>query len=70
MVRERLELEEKKEQEREDAWEKRFILALHKCFKQTKKWRLTMIDKRKGNINRWKIIMKELLRCTPMYVDC
>lgn len=69
MVRDRLELEERREQEREEAREKRFTQALQKCFKQTKKWRTTKIDRKKGNTNRWKIIMKELLRCTPMYVD-
>ena len=69
MVRERLELKEKKEQKREEAWEKRFVQALQKCYKQTKKWQATRIDKKKGNISRWKVIMKELLRCTPVYVE-
>ena len=35
MVRDRLELEAK----REEAWEKRYKLALQKCYKQSKKWR-------------------------------
>ena len=35
MVRDRLEFEEKMEKDREEAWEKRYELALRKCYKQT-----------------------------------
>ena len=69
MVCERLELEERRDQERKKAREKRFTQALQKCFKQTKKWRTTKIDKKKEIINCWKVIIKKLLRCTPMYVE-
>ena len=37
MVWDRLELEEKREKEREEAWEKRYKLVLQKCYKETKK---------------------------------
>ncbi len=37
MVQDRLELEVKREKEREEAWKKRYKLALQKCYKQTKK---------------------------------
>ena len=69
MVRDWLELEEKREKERDEAWDKRYQTALQKCYKQTKKWRSTEIDRRKQDNKRWMLVMKELLKCTPMYVD-
>ena len=51
MVRDRLELE-KREKEREEAWEKWYKLALQKCYKQTKKWRSTEIDRSNRNNKR------------------
>ena len=69
MVRDRLELQEKKEKDREEAWEKRYELALRKCYKQTKKCRLMEIDRRKRFDKRWMVVMQELLRYTPMYVE-
>ena len=41
MVQDQLELKEKKEKEREEAWGKWYKLALQKCYKQIKKWRST-----------------------------
>ena len=69
MVRDRLELEEKREKEREEAWEKRYKVALQKCYGKTKKWRMTEIDKINRSKKRWILVMKELLRYTPMYVE-
>lgn len=69
IVRDRLELEEKREKEREEAWEKEYKLALQKSYKQTKKWRSTEIDKRNRNNKRWISVMKELLKYTPMCVE-
>ena len=69
MVRDRLDLEEKRKKEREEAWEKRYKVALQKCYKQTKKWRMTEIDKINCSKKRWIVVMKELLRYTPMYVE-
>ena len=45
MVQDRLELEAKREKEREEAWEKQYKLELQKCYKQSKKWRLMAIDR-------------------------
>ena len=69
MVQDRLELEEKRKNKRQTAWEKRYKTALQKCYKQTKKFRTMGIDKMKKSITRWNIVMKELLKCTPIYVD-
>lgn len=69
MVRDWLKLEEKREKEREEAAEKRQKVALQKCYKQTNKWRMTEIDRTKSNKKRWMLVMKELLKYTPVYVD-
>ena len=69
MVRDRLELEGKRKKEKEEAWGKRDKLALQKCYKQTKKWRLTENNKRNRNDKRWISVMKELLKYIPMYVE-
>ena len=68
MVRDRLELEAKREKGREEGWERRFKVALRKCYEQSKKWRLTAIDRRNGHNKGWIPVMKELLKYTPMYV--
>ena len=68
MVRDRLKLEEKRK-EREEAWVKRYELALQKCYKHTKKWRSTEIDRKSRSAKRCMVIMKELLRYTPMYIE-
>ena len=44
MVRDWLELEEKREKEKEEAWEKGYKVALQKCYKQSKKWRSMAVD--------------------------
>ena len=69
MVRDRLELEEKREKDREEAGGTRYELALRKCYKQTNKCRLMEIDRRKRFDKRWMVVMKELLRYTPTYVE-
>ncbi len=69
MVQDRLELEEKKEKEKEETWKKQYKLALQKCYKQTKEWRMTEIDKINRSKKRWMVLMKDLLRYSPIYVE-
>ena len=69
MVQDRLELEAKREKEREEAWEKQYKLELQKCYKQSKKWRLMAIDRGNRYNKRWILVMKRLLKYTPIYVE-
>ncbi len=69
LVQDRLELEEKREKKQGEAWEKWYKVTLQKCYKQTKKWRITEIDDTNRHKKRWIVVMKELLRYTPMYVE-
>ena len=69
MVRDWFELEEKKEKKREKTREKQYKVALQKCYKQIKKWQSTGMDRKKQDNKRWMLVMKELLKCTAMYVD-
>lgn len=68
MVWDQLELEEKREKDREKAWEKRYEPTLRKCYKQTKKFRLIEIDKKKQFDRCKMVVIKELLRYTLIYV--
>ena len=65
MVRDRLELEEKREKDREEAWEKRYELALRKCYKQTIKCILMEIDRRKRFNKRWIVFNKGVVEIYP-----
>ncbi len=64
MVRDRLELEEKREKKKEKVSIKRYELALQKCYKHIKKLRLTEIDKNLRSPTCWRVIMKKSLRYT------
>ena len=64
IVQDRLESEEMREREREE--EKRYKVALQNCAKQTKKWRMTKIDKVNRHKKRWIVVMKGLFRYAPM----
>ncbi len=68
IVRDQLELKEKREREKA-TWEKQYIVAPKKCYQQTKKWRMTKIDKMNGHKKSWIIVMKKLLRYIPMYLE-
>ena len=51
MVRDRLKVEGKRENKRQTAWKKRYKTALQKCYKGTKKFRATEIDKVKKKLS-------------------
>lgn len=44
-----MELEEKREKEREEAWKKRYYRSATNRSKKKEKWRMTEIDKMKRN---------------------
>lgn len=69
ITKERLEKEKKWQRERDDAFEKRYLAALSKAFRSTKKGRKQRMDRMSANDKQWRIIMRELLNSTPMYIE-
>ena len=69
MVRDREEVEEEKEKERGVAREKRYCTALTKVARQSKAHRKMLMTRRMNSHKRWMVIMKGLLKKTPMYVE-
>ena len=69
MIRDRQNLEAQREKDRMIAWEKRYSLALGKVAKQTKAHRKLKMTKVMNSIKRWEVVLKELLKKTPMYVE-
>ena len=55
--------------DRQEDLEKRYISALSKIYKDTKKVRRLAIDRKAKLMRRWGFVMKELLKSTPMYVE-
>lgn len=69
MTKDRLKLEEERKRAREEAYEKRYLTTLQKCYKNTKTHRQMIMNKRNNMMKRWKIILKEMLNTTPMWVE-
>lgn len=60
---------EQREIDRQEALEKRYISALTKCFKDTKKVKRMMMDRKDNLMKRWMFIFVEMLRITPMLIE-
>ena len=69
MTRDRLELEEKREEERLKAYEKRYSNALIKVFKGTVKWRKHHQDQTKAYRLQWRGILEEVVVNVDLNVE-
>jgi hypothetical protein len=58
----RQKLEDERQQQREEAWEKRYLNALKKCYRATKPHRAARIKFVQAYQKKWRVILKQLLK--------
>jgi hypothetical protein len=62
MTQDRQKLEDEKQQQREEAREKRYLNALKKCYRATRPHRAARIKLVEGFRKKWRVILKQLLK--------
>ncbi len=67
MTQDRQKLEDERQQQREEAWEKRYLNALKKCYRATKPHRAARIKLVEGYRKKWRVILKQLLKNRRVY---
>ncbi len=67
MTQDRQKLEDERQQQREEAWEKRYLNALKKCYRATKPHRAARIKFVQAYQKKWRVILKQLLKNRRVY---
>jgi len=67
MTQDRQKLEDERQQQREEAWEKRYLNALKKCYRATKPHRAARIKFVQAYQKKWRVILKQLLQNRRVY---
>jgi len=67
MTQDRRKLEDEKQQQREEAREKRYLNALKQVYKATRPHRAARIKLVKGFRKKWRVVLKQLLKNRRVY---
>jgi len=67
MTQDRQKLKDERQQQREEAWEKRYLNALKKCYRATKPHRTARIKFVQAYQKKWRVILKQLLKNRRVY---
>ncbi len=67
MTQDRQKLKDERQQQREEAWEKRYLNALKKCYRATKPHRAARIKFVQAYQKKWRVILKQLLKNRRVY---
>ncbi len=67
MTQDRQKLEDERQQQREEAWEKRYLNALKKCYRATKPHRAARIKFVQAYQKKWRVILQQLLKNPLVY---